>query len=543
MIKHIRDSQLPYPLAPGIPWILWGGCIARLLIAWGLPPGFDEAYYFLYTQHPDWSYFDHPLMVALTTGIGPWLTQTISPLTLRLGAMGLYPISTLLLAATGQHLFNPKVASIVTILATLAPLFGLGFGILASPDNGLIFFWSATVYLAAQEFFPKSIAPYQPTTRIVWIGLTLGLACLSKYHGFILALSLVGFCLCHPPYRRALTSHWFALSLLVFALTLTPFWAWNIQHDWISLGFHFSSRFQGGSAPKAFSPLNVLGVGLATIGFMFPSLGFPLLWVSWQQSWQKLKARLKARFKALTWQNLEPQSGETSFILWLGLPIALGFTLLGGWLQVYPAWPAPGLWTLSLLLALRASQWSAKTIERWLWSTAWVITTLLVILMAHITLGIFQKPGTFSLLGGWIAPTSDPSTTLIDVVQLRQRLQANPTMQATLPQTAMIITHEWWLSGYLDMAISPLSDVPVMALTPDPRGHAIWFHPADWLGQPALFISMADFDQSEIRETYAPYFRKFDLLDSIDTQRSGAVTETFYIYSVGELIHPYAYPY
>ncbi|MGB5913301.1 MAG: hypothetical protein WBG63_00445, partial [Phormidesmis sp.] len=53
--------------------LLVGGLIFRSIIACFLPPGFDEAYYFLYTQHLDWSYFDHPLAVALSAGIGIWL--------------------------------------------------------------------------------------------------------------------------------------------------------------------------------------------------------------------------------------------------------------------------------------------------------------------------------------------------------------------------------------------------------------------------------------------------------------------------------------
>ncbi|MEM1238347.1 MAG: glycosyltransferase, partial [Cyanobacteria bacterium P01_H01_bin.26] len=77
--------------------VLIGSWSLRGLIAWLLPPGFDEAYYFLYTQHWDWSYFDHPVMVAITTAVGPWLTGVISPLTLRLGALALYGVSTGLL--------------------------------------------------------------------------------------------------------------------------------------------------------------------------------------------------------------------------------------------------------------------------------------------------------------------------------------------------------------------------------------------------------------------------------------------------------------
>lgn len=48
--------------------LLIGGLLFRVVIAVWLYPGFDEAYYYLYTLHLDLSYFDHPPLVALTTG-------------------------------------------------------------------------------------------------------------------------------------------------------------------------------------------------------------------------------------------------------------------------------------------------------------------------------------------------------------------------------------------------------------------------------------------------------------------------------------------
>ena len=39
---------------------------SALRLAWAasLGPGNDEAYHFLFAVHPDWSYFDHPPMLA-----------------------------------------------------------------------------------------------------------------------------------------------------------------------------------------------------------------------------------------------------------------------------------------------------------------------------------------------------------------------------------------------------------------------------------------------------------------------------------------------
>ena len=515
------DKHMTTPM--GWPrWVvglLLGSWGLRLLIAWLLPPGFDEAYYFLYTQHWDWSYFDHPVMVAVTTALGPWLTGYISPLTLRLGALGLYGLSTGLLYLTGRRLFGATVGMWGVAIASLCPLFIFSFGLLAAPDNGLIFWWSAVMYVAVLEFFPVGNA-YRPTAKIALIGLLLGLACLSKYHGFILGLSLVGFCLTSARHRRALVSPWTGVALMLFALTLMPLVYWNTQHDWLSFGFHLSSRFDGGSSSPGFNPLTMVGVWLVGVAYLFPSLGFPLWWVSGRSLWQLGDLRQR-------------------FVLWLGLPIAAGFTLLGGMTHIYPAWPAPGLWSLSLLLALAVASWSPSTIRRWLLSSALVMATLLLFALGHVALGTLQQPGGMVQL---MPPETDPTTTMIDVVQLRRRLQAGVAADA-IASADFLVTNEFWLSGYIDMAVSSLTPAPVMAFTQDPRGHAVWFTPTDWVGYSGLFITIADYDQNEIRATYAPYFERFNLLESVATQRAGATTETFYLYDVGKLIAPYQYPY
>ena len=509
--------------------VLVGSWLLRILIAWLLPPGFDEAYYFLYTQHWDWSYFDHPVMVALTTAVGPWLTGYLSPLTLRLGALLLYGFSTGLLYLIGRRLFEPVVGMWAVAIASLCPLFVFSFGLLAAPDNALIFWWSAVIYVATLEFFPVEQLeqlpvehPYRPTAKLAVIGFLLGLACLSKYHGFVLGLSLVGFCLTSVRHRRALVSVWTGVALLLFVATLMPLVYWNMQHQWLSFGFHLSTRFDSDASTLQFNWLNVLGVWLVSIAYLFPSLGFPLWWVSGRGLWQGVRGDLKYRF-----------------ILWLGLPITVGFTLLGGLTRIYPAWPAPGLWSLSLLLAAAIADWSAVWVRRWLVGSALVIAALLIFSLGHVALGTLQKPGGVVPL---IGPAADPTTTLIDVVQLRRLLQVGDVEDA-IAAADFLVTNEFWLSGYVDMALSPLTSAPVMAFTQDPRGHAVWFNPRDWLGYSGLFLSIADDDQSNIRATYAPYFERFDLLESLETQRSGAITETFYLYDVGQLLTPYQYPY
>ncbi|MGB3300013.1 MAG: glycosyltransferase family 39 protein [Phormidesmis sp.] len=527
-----------------VMWLLGSGLMFRGAIAYLLPPGFDEAYYFLYTQHLSWSYFDHPLAVALSTGIGVWLTGVVSPFTIRLGALGLFTGSLWLLYETGKVLFGARAGWLGCAIASLSPLFFLTFGTLTAPDNALMFFWSATLYLCAHEFFPSnafldSSRPYQPTPRLALVGLTVGLACLSKYHGGLLGLGLVGFCIASPLYHRALYSRWMGLSIALFSLCLLPILHWNSQHDWISLRFQLGiggsasavSRFATDSAGYSFT--NLLGVFLAEIGFLFPTLGLPLWWVS-------IGAWTKAPRGKLTSCM---QQAKIQLVLWSGLPAAVGFTFIGGLTHTYPAWPAPGLWSLTLLLGYAAAGWPRRTVWRWLQGTGLAIGVIIVFALGHITLGTLQKPGQYAFFGGFITPQQDPSTALIDVRQLRGRLAHSDEFWAAIATTDFILTHEFWLGGYVAMALPESVHLPVASFTQDPRGQAFWFDAKDWLGKDALFVSLADFEQKQVIEAIAPYFQSIRPLSPVTIQRGSTTTETFYLYKADTLIKPYKYPY
>ncbi|MEM9088993.1 MAG: glycosyltransferase family 39 protein [Cyanobacteria bacterium P01_F01_bin.53] len=529
-------------------WLLISGLCFRSLIAYWLPPGFDEAYYFLYTRHLDWSYFDHPVAVALSTGFGIWLTGLVSPFTIRLSALGLFTASLWILYETGRWLFGDHAGWWSCLIASLSPLFLLTFGTLTAPDNTLIFFWSSALYLSAREFFPnqrpqQKPSPYTPTRKLTAIGVILGLCCLSKYHGFVLGLSLACFCLSSQEHRVALMSKWLGLSITFFGFCLLPILYWNTQNDWISFQFQLSARFQKSSAGYSF--LQCLVVFATGVGFLFPTLGLPLWWVSLKAFWKQLARKTNQADAQKTFTP--PPSRRVQFILWCGLPIAAGFTLLGGLTHTYPAWPAPGLWTLTLLLGRAAAQWPRKAVHRWLKSTGLIVGTLLIFALLHINLGLLQKPGQYAILGGIISPQEDPSTALIDARQLRVQFETSEVFQDAITDTDFVLTHEFWLSGYVAMALPHQKDNPnkpvVSSFTQDPRGHAVWFDPQQWLGKSALFISIADFSQPEIVSEIEPYFQSVTPLTTLTTKRGRAITETFYIYQADTLIQRYPFPY
>ncbi|WP_293113580.1 glycosyltransferase family 39 protein [Moorena sp. SIO4G3] len=553
-------------------WLL-GGLLFRCIIAFWLYPGIDEAYYYVYSLHLDWSYFDHPVLVALTTGFGTWITGEVSQFTIRLGSLILYTGSLLLLYLTSTHLFNTKAARLTLAIATIIPIFKIGFGVLTLPDSPLIFFWSASLLCAAYEFFPvrakhsrkklssklstkpnslysntphpnpHTLTPisgsYRPSYRLALLGILVGLACLGKYHGFVLGLGLVGFCLTSPRHRCALLSPWAWLGLILFIITIFPIWYWNIQHDWISFTFHLSTRFQ--PEPEVPQPgynwLNVLVIVLSGIAYLFPTMALPMWWVSLRS--------LLAQFTGYS----KTSTLESRLILWVSLPLVVGFTLLAGYHQILPTWPMPGFWGITLLLGQQAQQWqmrsplgghfvpSRRWVNRWLKSSAIAIASLLLFVLLHITTGTLQKSGHYALLGGFVSPKDDPSTELIDIQQLRQGFAESPVLSEALQKSSFVFSNGYYISGIVAMAISPLTSTPITCLGEDMRGFMVWFQPEQWLGKDGLYVTLERFQ--ELTDSYRAYFQDMQEIGTVPIRRAGAVTEVFHVYWAHQMVKPY----
>ncbi|WP_008312704.1 ArnT family glycosyltransferase [Leptolyngbya sp. PCC 6406] len=538
----------PWPLSLGI--LLLGGLLVRGAIAAYLPLGLDEVYYYVYSHHLNWSYFDHPPLVALTTGMGWWLTGVLVPFTVRLGALVLYPLSLILLYLTAQRLYSTATGLLAVAITSIAPLLWITFGLLTAPDNSLIFFWSLALYVAAVEFLPPATTiarggkatDYQPSWRLAVLGLLLGLAGLSKYHGFVLGAGILGFCLTRGPQRRALFSPWMALAVVLGLAVLAPLGWWNSQNDWISFRFHLGLRFEGGEAAVA-EPyrLGDLAVTwLLGIVYLCPTLGLPLWWVTGRGLLNQVRCLLQPPLGPVEFYARDRQA----LILWASVPIALGMTLIGGQHHTFPAWPAPGFWGLSILLAEGMGHWRPRFRRRWLGGTAAAIATLSLIALLHLTLGILQKPSQYSLLGGFVSPEADGSTILLDIVQLRQRLADRPDLLQAMQSSTFVFTDEFYLAAYVDMAVQPLSNRPVTTFSQDPRGFAFWFNPADWVGADGLFVTLRSFHPNDDPTVpFNPFFEGLEPLGELTLTRGGAPTETLLIYRALTLTQPYSYPY
>lgn len=213
-------------------------CLLRFVYAGWFELSLDEPYYWLWSKHLDFSYYDHPPMVAYliaaTTLFGD--TERLVRLPAILCAGG----ATWFAYAIASGLMNDKKAGLWSaLLVSVIPILSIG-ALVTTPDSPLLFFWSAALYSAF-----KLVETQQPR-HFYAVGFFFGLALLSKYTAALFAPAFLLFLIVSPENRLWLFRREpylaFALGLIVF----TPVILWNYNHGWVSFGFQLKHGFAPG---------------------------------------------------------------------------------------------------------------------------------------------------------------------------------------------------------------------------------------------------------------------------------------------------------
>jgi 4-amino-4-deoxy-L-arabinose transferase-like glycosyltransferase len=536
LVEMLKDRSLMAIMAISL--------LLRSMIAFLLPPGFDEAYYYLYTLNPRWSYFDHPPMVAVTTGFGiELLGGDVSQFSIRLGSVLLYTVTLVLLYLCGRRLFSDRVGQLAVAIAAVTPIFHVAFGSMTLPDSPLLVFWLASLYVAIGEFFPRSAddsphLSYRPTRRLAILGVVVGLTCLGKYHGFLLGAGLVGFCATSARHRKALFSVWTGVSLGLFLLTLVPVLYWNYQHDWASLTFQAergvpAQQFDVGKFGAA------LGVEML---YLFPTIGLPLLWVNLQRLIQQVLSPFVRRMRP---KNDDDGLLKRRLILWVSAPVFIGFSLMGGYRQIFPTWAMPGFFVATLLLAERAATWRVRSVKLWLITSAIAINLILMTALSHVVWGTLQNPSQNQIAA--ILPANavaDGSIELIDIGQLRRGFAQSTALMQALDQSDFVYTNRFHLSGHIGMALTPLQRKPITCLDRrDMRGFAFWSTAEQWIGKTGLYLTTDRFQtQENSAAEYEPYFQQFVKIGEVPLYRGGVEVDRIHVFQGQNLLKPFPRP-
>ena len=222
-----------------IPWLplILGLTLLRLITAASMDLVPDEAYYWLWSQHPAFGYFDHPPMVAW------WITASTtlfghSPLAVRLPFLLSFAGLLWFSWDTAKSLFHEAVARRVVLWLNACLLLSVG-SIIATPDPPSVLMWSAGLWALARLHTSN-----KPTWWLVF-GLFAGLGVEAKYTNLFLGLGVAAWMLLDKPARRWLLTPWPYLGGLTALCAVAPNLLWNAHHDWISVTKQFGRIDRG----------------------------------------------------------------------------------------------------------------------------------------------------------------------------------------------------------------------------------------------------------------------------------------------------------
>ncbi len=298
--------------------------VVRLICAARMELIPQEAYYWVYSQHPDLGYFDHPPMVAWMVWIGTALLGK-GEMAVRLCPVLLWLGSWWLQWLTARLWFGERAGWWTVVLFNFAPVF-FAPSFFAMTEAPLIFFWMVTLHAITKA------VQTQRTGWWLWAGVGVGCAMLSKYTAGILGASLMLWLLLSPRLRFWLLRPQPWLALAISVAVFSPVIIWNAQHQWASFLYHPSRTSE--MQPHV----------------LYHSLRFWLIQAGLCTPW--LFALMAAAAVVAVRRGWFMRRENWSFAAAFSLPLLLFFAVESITVSVRPNWTVPAF--LSLLPAAAA---------------------------------------------------------------------------------------------------------------------------------------------------------------------------------------------
>ena len=234
----------------------------------------DEAYYYLWAQHPNVCYYSNGPGIAFSILAGTSIFGR-SELGVRLLSPFFALGTSLLLYFLARRLYRERIAFWLVVLLNLTPLFNSAACFMTIASLSL-FFWTAAMVCF-------SLAIHENPDRLPFWALTgflIGCGFLCDYANAFQLISVLIFLVTAAKHRREFRRPGIYVLLGIFCLFLAPPIIWNVQHDWIGLvslsseiepHTHLPARFSAllqfvGHQLAVFSPLFFVAMVTALIG-------------------------------------------------------------------------------------------------------------------------------------------------------------------------------------------------------------------------------------------------------------------------------------
>ena len=314
----------------------------------------DEAYYWVYAQHPSLSYFDHPPMIAYLILLATKMGGN-NPFSVRLPSLFSTTMTVLTLYWLAKRMYGQRIANVTLLLALANPLIEASF-FAATPDSPLMMFCILTftmLYLALFE--KKEFAWY-------WAGFFAGCALLSKYTAIALFPGLLLFLILYKHYRQSFSNYRFYIAALIAVLVFSPVIVWNIQHHFASFDFQWHHGVQINKPIQWLNaPVFLCDAALVCNPILF--FAFVYYFIKIIRSHNRLDTKL----------------------MFLLLPSLIGFTIFFFFNMQNMGqanWPAPVYLSLIIVLA----KWLSDFQNKWVCNASFVLMITVMIILPFILL-------------------------------------------------------------------------------------------------------------------------------------------------------------
>lgn len=506
---------------------------ARLLLGAFTELSPDEAYYLLWAQRLDWSYYSKgpgiALLLKLSTslfgetqfGIRVW-----SPL-LGLG-------TSVLAWQLGKRAVGHRAALWAVAAFNLTPIFNAG-SIVMTIDPVLIFCWTAALFGFWMALHEEASA----ARRWRWwllTGLALALGFLAKYTMLVVFLTIAIYLAVEPRHRREFRRPGFWTVTGMVLLSMTPVLVWNSQHEWITLrhllertGILFKDAPPPAAKPAGF-PIRVDDF-LAYLGMHF-GVYSPLLFAGLLAT----VVRALRRFRC---------SEEEFFLGMFSLPLVLFYFLLSLGDAGEVNWTAPGFLGLGLL-AMRYwldLDWPAAKKARW---AGWALGISLL-----MSLWMTNTDGPRQVGLSWPPYQMDPLLRLRGWESAAQELEAMASqMQDESEEPLFVISNDYGSAAILSFysrdldVIRPCPEYPLINARFMENGRvknqfAFWpgcFRPASpedaalFHGKNGLYITDDD-RKNAVPADLKPLFERCELSRRFEVIRRGQMVRAWKIFA------------
>ncbi len=354
--------------------LIAGFTLLHLALAATMPLLPQEAYYWVWSLHPDWSYFDHPPLaswsIALTTSI---FGSTVFGIK---SAAVLWSLGwNLLWARLVLDLFGDRRLAFRSLLALNLSLLYQAYALAPTPDAPLLFGWIGTLWAVWRACASRDSRWWLAA------GAFAGLAMLGKYSALLLLPVVGGFLLLSPAQRHWLRRPGPWLAVGIAALVFVPVVVWNAQHDWVSFAFQGSRRI---GEMASFRPMHLLSLAGTQALLVTPFL-FAVALAAFARGWHTaVRGRLD-----------EPRR-----LLWLSAAVPLlVFAVVALRSPVRINWLLPAWWSLIVLAV--ASLPAHGPAPRW-WRRG-LASSLLLLLGVLVVFAVPKLPivGNLNSWSGW----------------------------------------------------------------------------------------------------------------------------------------------